>query len=88
MNYGDEGLGKLHVSKTYKESLDGSSALFPLTVLSTATVAKESTAKLKGTSSSLSYRKRYSTPVDRETKVDFRSLIEGLPALFIAEVFH
>lgn len=47
MNYGDEGLGKLHVSKTYKESLDGSSALFPLTVLSTATVARESTAKLK-----------------------------------------
>lgn len=47
MNNGDEGLGKLHVCKTYKESLDGNSALFLLTVLSIATVAKKSIAKLK-----------------------------------------
>lgn len=47
MIYGDEGLGKLHVSKTYKESLDGICALSPLTVLSTATVDKESIAKLE-----------------------------------------
>ena len=45
--YGDEGLGKLHVSKTYRKSLDGIGVLSPLTVLSTATIDKESIANLE-----------------------------------------
>lgn len=63
-------------SRIYRGSSDDVSALSLLTVFPTATVAKASIAKLETQALTLYYRKRHSTIVYSEMKVDFKFLIE------------